>query len=83
MADRKDDDDVPSVFCRTPEEFNNVLVRAMEESLARAEKEAAETGKTVEIGFGGVQEGPLPGERQEVLTMRWICEPGKPARRIA
>ena len=83
MADPIDDDDVPPVFCRTPEEASSVLVRAIEERLAKAEKQAADTGKTVEIGFGGVQEGPLPGERQEVLAMRWLCEPGKPARRIA
>lgn len=77
-----DDDDVPETFCPTAEDFNNAMARTIHEILARAEKEAAETGKTVETGFEAVQDTPGSG-KEAIIHMRWVCEPGKPARRVA
>jgi hypothetical protein len=75
-----DEDDPTDVFCATAEDVVAEFTRALHRQLAEAEKKAADTQKLVTITLG-LAEGD-PAEGRNLCKMTYLCQPGKPARRI-
>ena len=64
------------IFNNSSEEFRKLVVKEIYLNLGEGEKEAAETGQTIvgELRIG-LEQGGGP-----FLLVRFICEPGQPAR---
>jgi hypothetical protein len=72
--------DPPNIFCATAEDVVVEFTKRLHRQIAQAEKKAAATQKPVTITFG-LAEGDN-AEGRKLCTMTYLCEPGKPARRI-
>jgi hypothetical protein len=70
-------DDASEISCATAIEFNHLIVCELYKVVANWEKKAFETQKTVTFGFSVERDGG-----KTLAEFRFVCEPGKPARRI-
>jgi hypothetical protein len=75
-----DEHDTPEIFCATAEQVAAEFTKALHQQLAEGEKRAADTQQPVTITFG-LAEGEN-AEGRKLCTMTYLCEPGKPARRL-
>jgi len=70
-----DDDEPPDLHMRTSKEFSSIMLRLIVDEGAKIERQAAETGKSVDVSL--VLGPDMTG--RVLLRIKLHCEPGRPA----